>query len=130
MLRAKSLRSFIAGISLAGAATGCGEGPRDDLPRELIALLLPNNPLTDVFTSATCVPPPPGSPRNPLNPPCIVWLTAAAPSVYGARSRHTGGLNVVMADGSVRFIKNTISYNTWMALSTTQGGEIINADAL
>ena len=42
-----------------------------------------------------------------------------------ARSRHTGGVNVVLADGSVHFISNNISLANWQALSTMNGGEII-----
>jgi hypothetical protein len=34
-----------------------------------------------------------------------------------------------MCDGSVRFIKDSVNLLTWMALSTTKGGEIISADA-
>jgi len=34
-----------------------------------------------------------------------------------------------MGDGSVKFIKNSIHVNTYRALSTTRGGEIISADA-
>ena len=35
-------------------------------------------------------------------------------------SWHPGGVNVTMADGSVRFIKNSINIQTWMALGTTR----------
>jgi prepilin-type processing-associated H-X9-DG protein len=42
-----------------------------------------------------------------------------------ARSRHTGGVNLVLADGSVHFISNNISLANWQALSTMNGGEII-----
>jgi prepilin-type N-terminal cleavage/methylation domain-containing protein/prepilin-type processing-associated H-X9-DG protein len=44
-------------------------------------------------------------------------------------SHHPGGVNVGMADGSVRFIKNSINYDVWYGLTTIQGGEIISADA-
>ncbi|MDG3008219.1 DUF1559 domain-containing protein [Paludisphaera mucosa] len=44
-------------------------------------------------------------------------------------SRHPGGVNVGMGDGSVRFIKNTINYDTFYSLTTIQGGEIVSADA-
>lgn len=44
-------------------------------------------------------------------------------------SRHSGGVNVCMADGSVKFIKNSISVPTWWALGTRKGGEVISADA-
>jgi prepilin-type processing-associated H-X9-DG protein len=46
-----------------------------------------------------------------------------------ARSWHPGGVNVVFCDGSVHFIKNTISPKTWAALGTISGGEVISADA-
>ncbi|WP_422927716.1 DUF1559 domain-containing protein [Singulisphaera sp. PoT] len=44
-------------------------------------------------------------------------------------SYHPGGVNVCMADGSVRFIKNTVNYGTFYALGTIRGGEIISSDA-
>ncbi len=44
-------------------------------------------------------------------------------------SSHSGGVNVCMADGSVRFIKDSISVQTWWALGTRKGGETISADA-
>ena len=45
-----------------------------------------------------------------------------------ARSYHPGGVNAGFADGSVRFIKDTISPTTWFALGTRGGGEIVSAD--
>ena len=45
------------------------------------------------------------------------------------RSRHPGGVNVLMADGSVRFIKNTINQNTWFGLGTKAGNETISSDS-
>lgn len=41
-----------------------------------------------------------------------------------ARSFHTGGVNVVLVDGSVRFIRNSIDAVSWRALGTRSGGEI------
>ncbi len=40
-----------------------------------------------------------------------------------ARSYHPGGVNVLNGDGSVRFVKSTISGTTWRALGTVSGGE-------
>ena len=54
---------------------------------------------------------------------------AARPSLYGAGSSHPGGFNAAMADGSVRFIKNTIHPMTWKALITRAGGEAIQLPA-
>jgi prepilin-type N-terminal cleavage/methylation domain-containing protein/prepilin-type processing-associated H-X9-DG protein len=82
------------------------------------------------------------------------WIPVAS-----ASSRHPGGVNVAMADGSVRFVKDTVSSWTlaadglpvgfprnnplyftgnlgtskpgvWQALSTRAGGEVLSADAL
>jgi prepilin-type N-terminal cleavage/methylation domain-containing protein/prepilin-type processing-associated H-X9-DG protein len=47
-----------------------------------------------------------------------------------ATSNHPGGVNVCMLDGSVRFVKDTINIQTWWALGTRAGGEIIGADQL
>ncbi len=47
---------------------------------------------------------------------------------YGPRSRHPGGVNVAMADGSVRFVKETINAPTWWSLGSGSGGEVISAD--
>ncbi len=44
-------------------------------------------------------------------------------------SLHPGGANVLMGDGSVRFIKQSINLLTWQALSSRSVGEVISADA-
>jgi len=46
-----------------------------------------------------------------------------------ARSLHPGGVNVALADGSVRFVKNTVNVNVWRAVGTRNGGEVVSADA-
>jgi prepilin-type N-terminal cleavage/methylation domain-containing protein/prepilin-type processing-associated H-X9-DG protein len=46
-----------------------------------------------------------------------------------ARSLHAGGVNSLLADGHVQFIKNTINLATWQALGSRNGGEVISADA-
>ncbi len=45
-----------------------------------------------------------------------------------ANSRHPGGVNVGMADGSVRFFKTTINLVPWRAVGTRNGGEVVSAD--
>ncbi|MCE9529783.1 MAG: DUF1559 domain-containing protein [Planctomycetes bacterium] len=45
-----------------------------------------------------------------------------------ARSNHPGGVNVVMADGSVRFINQTIRPDVWQSLGTRSGGETVSPD--
>lgn len=43
-------------------------------------------------------------------------------------SNHPGGVNLALMDGSVRFIKNTISLPAWWAIGTRAGGEVVSAD--
>ncbi|GHT23987.1 Ta11 non-LTR retroelement [Planctomycetales bacterium] len=45
---------------------------------------------------------------------------------YSAASNHTGGVNVLRADGSVCFISDTIDYTLWKAAATIAGEEKSN----
>jgi prepilin-type N-terminal cleavage/methylation domain-containing protein/prepilin-type processing-associated H-X9-DG protein len=45
-----------------------------------------------------------------------------------ARSRHTNGINVLLCDGSGRFVSNSIGSGTWSSLGTMNGGEVIGSD--
>jgi prepilin-type N-terminal cleavage/methylation domain-containing protein/prepilin-type processing-associated H-X9-DG protein len=42
-------------------------------------------------------------------------------------SYHPGGVNILMGDGSVRFVKDTVALNVWQALSTRNGSEVLSA---
>ncbi|MDR3637314.1 MAG: DUF1559 domain-containing protein [Isosphaeraceae bacterium] len=46
-----------------------------------------------------------------------------------ASSYHPGGVNTLFADGSVKFIKNSVNPNAWYGLGTIAGGEVISADS-
>ena len=48
--------------------------------------------------------------------------------IVNANSNHPGGVNVVMGDGSVKFMKSTIAWNIWWGLGTRAGGEVISSD--
>jgi prepilin-type N-terminal cleavage/methylation domain-containing protein/prepilin-type processing-associated H-X9-DG protein len=50
-------------------------------------------------------------------------------SFADANSMHPGGVNVLFGDGSVRFIKDSISRNTWWSLGTRANGEVISSDS-
>jgi prepilin-type N-terminal cleavage/methylation domain-containing protein/prepilin-type processing-associated H-X9-DG protein len=45
-----------------------------------------------------------------------------------AGSRHPGGVNVLFCDGSVKFIKDSISTTPWWAIGTRAGGEVVSSD--
>jgi prepilin-type N-terminal cleavage/methylation domain-containing protein/prepilin-type processing-associated H-X9-DG protein len=52
--------------------------------------------------------------------------------VYGTASPnsfHPGGVNVGFADGSVKFIKDSISLQAWWGLGTRASGDIVSSDA-
>jgi prepilin-type N-terminal cleavage/methylation domain-containing protein/prepilin-type processing-associated H-X9-DG protein len=66
------------------------------------SFLLPNDPTPDVQANSNG------------------WFTA--------RSLHPGGVNAALADGSVRFIRNTISLAAWRALATRAGGEVLSGN--
>jgi prepilin-type processing-associated H-X9-DG protein len=46
-----------------------------------------------------------------------------------ASSHHPGVVNVLLCDGSIRAIKNSINPAAWWALGTMNGGEVISADS-
>jgi prepilin-type processing-associated H-X9-DG protein len=78
--------------------------------------LAPNSLSPDIVTE-NCVD------RPLLNLPCVdngnLW------NMLAARSRHPGGVNAAMCDGSVRFVQQAIDIAIWRALSTAYGGETI-----
>ena len=64
---------------------------------------------------------------NVLLPPnsnyqnCTAHCSGCAPdgpAMFGARSLHTGGVHVVMCDGAVRFVNQTVNYQTWQNLGS------------
>jgi len=66
---------------------------------------------------------------NSKVPDCSGWGgVGTGIGFFSARSRHPGGINATFADGSVRFVKDTVAPRTWLALATRQGAEILSAD--
>jgi len=62
--------------------------------------------------------------------PCNLSAAMTANSYHGGGSNNSGGagVNVVLCDGSVRFITNGISMATWRAVGTRAGEEILGGD--
>ncbi len=46
-----------------------------------------------------------------------------------ASSHHDRGVNLLIADGSVRFVKDAVDSTLWRALATIRGGEVVANDA-
>jgi prepilin-type N-terminal cleavage/methylation domain-containing protein/prepilin-type processing-associated H-X9-DG protein len=53
----------------------------------------------------------------------------ASITMVGASSNHPGGVNVLFMDGSVRFVKSTVSYPTWFAIATPNNREAVSSEA-
>jgi prepilin-type N-terminal cleavage/methylation domain-containing protein len=55
----------------------------------------------------------------------IYGASGAIDQTYGPSSQHTGGAHHLMGDGAVRFISENIDINTYDALVTKSGGEVV-----
>jgi prepilin-type N-terminal cleavage/methylation domain-containing protein/prepilin-type processing-associated H-X9-DG protein len=66
-----------------------------------------------------------GLPHSTRSDPLWSWLSLN----IAARSRHPGGVNTLMADGHVQFVKDTVNLLVWQALGSRNGGEVVSADA-
>jgi prepilin-type N-terminal cleavage/methylation domain-containing protein len=84
-------------------------------PAQFTTYYTPNTSSPDLTSGMHCNPTP--------GMPCISESTNW--DVIAARSQHPGGVQVVLCDGSGRFVTNSINLNTWRALSSIQGGEVV-----
>jgi prepilin-type N-terminal cleavage/methylation domain-containing protein/prepilin-type processing-associated H-X9-DG protein len=85
------------------------------------AATTPNSTVTDQLDGTSACP-------NPAGPPPCLAASGSQSEFNAARSYHPGGVNVTFCDGSVKFVKDSVSLGTWRALSTKDGGEIVSAD--
>jgi prepilin-type processing-associated H-X9-DG protein/prepilin-type N-terminal cleavage/methylation domain-containing protein len=63
-----------------------------------------------------------GLPHSNRSDPIWNWLSLN----IAARSRHPGGVNTLMCDGHVQFVKDTVSLVIWQGLGTRNGQEVIS----
>jgi prepilin-type N-terminal cleavage/methylation domain-containing protein/prepilin-type processing-associated H-X9-DG protein len=74
-------------------------------------------------TIGTCAMPPNAKdPTTGLDFPPDQWWNH-----YGFTSNHSGGVQFAMADGSVRFVADSIDLTVFRAMSTRAGGEVVSA---
>jgi prepilin-type N-terminal cleavage/methylation domain-containing protein/prepilin-type processing-associated H-X9-DG protein len=67
---------------------------------------------------------------SPNQPACAISAAFGnVDSFIGSSSSHPGGANVLILDGSVRFISSSVGLAAWNALGTRSGGEAISSDA-
>jgi prepilin-type N-terminal cleavage/methylation domain-containing protein/prepilin-type processing-associated H-X9-DG protein len=101
---------------------------------QFTGLYPPNSTQPDVMQFASYC-----SGGNPQGVVCVgaTGATSANGNVYSGglgmnnipRSKHPGGVNVGMCDGSVRFVKNSVNIGVFRALSSTKGGEVVSSDS-
>ncbi len=67
---------------------------------------------------------------NHTLPPNAPFRDCIASNLYqahlAARSYHNGGVNCVLADGSIRFVSNNVDANVWRAVGTKANGETVS----
>jgi prepilin-type N-terminal cleavage/methylation domain-containing protein/prepilin-type processing-associated H-X9-DG protein len=67
---------------------------------------------------------------NSKIPDCSAWGgVGTGIGFFSARSNHPAGVNVGFADGSVRFVKDSIAQRTWFSIGTREAGEIVSSDS-
>ena len=74
---------------------------------------------------------PPNWNRNTSNPATQKYNcgdTSFRRTHTAASSYHTGGVNVGMADGSIRFVRDSVDFLAWQAAGTKAGGEVLALD--
>jgi prepilin-type N-terminal cleavage/methylation domain-containing protein/prepilin-type processing-associated H-X9-DG protein len=66
--------------------------------------------------------------NQPARNLACAYTSSEGDAFNGSRSRHPGGVNSLFGDGSVKFMKNTISPTVWVGVGSISGGEVISAD--
>ncbi len=112
---------------LSATPSGCGRAPAAGHAR-----WVNGNSFYDGFTTAL----PPNTKALAGSPAQDIDLTSededdGGPtySAVTSRSYHPGGVNGLFGDGSVKFLKSGVSWQTWRALGSIGSGEIISGDA-
>jgi prepilin-type N-terminal cleavage/methylation domain-containing protein/prepilin-type processing-associated H-X9-DG protein len=89
---------------------------------QFMAATPPNSPIADQLNGSSECP-------NPASKPPCVQTSGNQREFNAARSYHSGGVDVLFCDGSVKFIKDSVSIPTFRAISTMNGTEVVSADS-
>ena len=82
----------------------------------------PNTSVPDTLAAGSCV-------NMPLdNLPCQGIDANQAQHFAAARSRHPGGVNLVLADGHVEFLSDTIDFAVWQGLGAINDGQVLQVE--
>ena len=95
-----------------------GDIHNDDGVFRFNTTLTPNTTAPDIIASGWFQ-----NTNDPLMP-----AAAGTPQQNAARSRHSGGVNAALCDGSVRFFRNSTPLDTWQKMGTMNGGEVFAND--
>lgn len=52
----------------------------------------------------------------------------AGDTLQAANSQHAGGVNLLLADGSTRFVNNNVDYATWLAIGTRNSNDKVGSE--
>jgi prepilin-type processing-associated H-X9-DG protein len=92
-----------------------GDIHNDDGVFRFHTVTTPNSTAPDLISSTTFFTPN----TDPLMP-----VALGSPQRAAARSRHPGGVNAAMSDGSIRFVRNSIAARDYAAMGSMAGGEV------
>jgi prepilin-type N-terminal cleavage/methylation domain-containing protein/prepilin-type processing-associated H-X9-DG protein len=95
-----------------------GDIHNDDGVFRFHTTLTPNTTAPDIIASGWFQ-----NANDPLMP-----ATAGSQQQVAARSRHSGGVNAALCDGSIRFFRNATPLTTWMSMGSMNGGEVFTND--
>jgi prepilin-type N-terminal cleavage/methylation domain-containing protein/prepilin-type processing-associated H-X9-DG protein len=129
----RGIKDITDGTSNTSMLSECLQGPNgtydvrgwwsNDWGGAFTAYLAPNSNTGDIVPrryNGYCV--------NSVRMPCNYTGQCWADVYMGVRSNHTGGVNLALCDGSVRFVGNSISQTTWVSMGSINGGEILGSD--
>jgi prepilin-type N-terminal cleavage/methylation domain-containing protein/prepilin-type processing-associated H-X9-DG protein len=122
---ASALASYILTCNSTWAPTGNAPGGSQPIQRSWIG----EHWAPGIFSRSL------GNLLLPPNPPTMNCLSCGGcgdddgPGIFSLSSYHPGGANVCMADGSVRFLKNSVALQTIWALGSRGNSEVLSADS-